>query len=226
MRESHYTKPHSAASTRFGVRRGRPTNLFPLEALERALPQQPFRRDVPVLDIREEGRFDPRGLWLLDRLRQLGFRAHDGIKLFPYLARDRSRPAGPHLAHVDEIFSLSLSEIQRGHSARNLDEADDGEFALPRGLALAPPFVPIGAVRSLRVLRDDALEVQFRGVLERLLPVAGQVLGIDDRMPDVVFPEQVGAHSLALHLRKFPEIAVPPEEVECVVDQTVLSARG
>src|ERR1700678_487708 len=119
MRESHYArespKPHSAASTRFGVRRGKPTNLLPLEALERALPQQAFVSDVPVLDVREEGRLDPRGLWLLDRPRQLGFRAHDGIKLFPDLARDRSRPAGPQLAHVDEIFSLSLSEVQRGH---------------------------------------------------------------------------------------------------------------
>src|SRR3984885_1952448 len=226
MRESHYTKPHSAASTKFGVRRGRPTNLFPLEALERALPQQPFRRDVPVLDIREEGRFDPRGLRLLDRLRQLGFRAHDGIKLFPDLARDGARPAGPDLAHVDEILSFSLSEIQRGHAGGILDEADDGEFALLHGLDLQPAFVPIGAVGSLRILRDDALEVQFRGVLEHLLSVAGQVLGIDDRMPDVVFPEQVGEHSLALHLRKSPEIAVPPEQVECVVDQPVLSASS
>ena len=61
---------------------------------------------------------------------------------------------------------------------------------------------------------------------EHLLSVAGQVLGIDDRMPDVVFPEQLGEHSLALYLRKFPEIAVSPEQVECVVDQPVLSARS
>src|ERR1700722_2989265 len=118
--------------------RGRPTNLFPLEALERALPQQTFGSDVAVLDIREEGRLDPRGLRFLDRLRKLGFRAHDGIKLFPDLARDRSRPAGPHLAHVDEIFSLSLSEVQRGHPARILDKADDREFALLHGLDRQP----------------------------------------------------------------------------------------
>jgi hypothetical protein len=111
-------------------RRGRPTNLLPLEALERALPQQPFRRDVPIFDVGEKGRLDPRGLRLLDRLRQLGFRAHDGIKLFPDLARDRSRPAGPHLAHVDEILALALSEVQRGHTARILDEADDGGICL------------------------------------------------------------------------------------------------
>src|ERR1700723_531847 len=50
----------------------RPTNLLPLEALERALPQQTFGSDVAILHIREVGRLDPRGLRLLDRLRQLG----------------------------------------------------------------------------------------------------------------------------------------------------------
>jgi hypothetical protein len=63
-------------------------------------------------------------------------------------------------------------------------------------------------------------------VLEHLLSVAGQVLGVDHGMADVVFPEQVGEHPLALHLRKLPEIAVPPEQVECVVDQPVLCASS
>jgi hypothetical protein len=52
-------------------RRGRPTNLLPLEAFERALPQQAFGSDIAILHVREEGRLDPRGLRLLDRLRQL-----------------------------------------------------------------------------------------------------------------------------------------------------------
>ena len=59
-----------------------------------------------------------------------------------------------------------------------------------------------------------------------LLSVADQVLGIDDRMPDVVFPEQVGEHSLALDLRKLAEVAISPEQVEGVVDKTILLARG
>jgi hypothetical protein len=119
------------------------TNLFPLEALERALPQQTFGSDVAILHVREEGRLDPHGLRFPDRHRQLGFRAHDGIKLFPDLARDGPRPAGPDLAHVDEILALALSEVQRGHPARILDEADDGEFALLHGLDLEPAFVPV-----------------------------------------------------------------------------------
>ena len=44
--------------------------------------------------------------------------------------------------------------------------------------------------------------------------------------PDVVFREQVGEHFLALHLGKLAEIAVSPEQIERVIDQPVLSARG
>lgn len=36
------------------------TNLLPLEA-QRALSQQPFGGNVPILDVREEDRLDPRG---------------------------------------------------------------------------------------------------------------------------------------------------------------------
>src|ERR1700682_2572482 len=85
-------------------RRGRPTNLLPLETLERTLSPQNLGSDVTILDVREEHRLDPRGPRLPDRLRQLGFRAHDGIKLFPDLARDRLRPAGPAPAPVDRAF--------------------------------------------------------------------------------------------------------------------------
>src|ERR1700738_3849523 len=63
-------------------RRGRPTNLLPLETLERTLSQQTLGSDVTILDVREEHWLDPRGLRLLDRLCQLRFRADDGIKLF------------------------------------------------------------------------------------------------------------------------------------------------
>jgi hypothetical protein len=55
-------------------------------------------------------------------------------------------------------------------------------------------------------------------VFEHCLSVAGQVLGIDDRMPDVVLPQEIGEHSLALHLRKFAEVAVSPEQIEGVED--------
>src|SRR6202795_2286890 len=201
-------------------------NLLPLETLERTLSQQTLGSDVTILDVREEHRLDPRGPRLPDRLRQLGFRAHDGIKLFPDLARDGPRPAGADLAHVDEIFALALSEIQRSHAGWILDEADDREFSLLHGLDLQPELVAIGTVWCLGMLRDDALEIQLRGVFEHHMPVADQMLGVDDGKTDVVLPEQAGEHSLALHLGKPAEVAVPPQQVERVKDQPVLSARG
>jgi hypothetical protein len=70
------------------------------------------------------------------------------------------------------------------------------------------------------------LEAQLRGVLEHRLPVPGQVLGVDDGKPDVVLPEEIGKHLLALHLGQFPEIAVAPEKIESVVDETILFARS
>src|ERR1700677_3004546 len=125
-------------------RRGRPTNRLPRETLERTLSQQTLGSDVAIFHVGEEGLLDPRGFRLLDRLRQLGFWAHHRIKLFPDLARDGSRPAGPDLAHVDEIFALALSEIQRSHAGWILDKADDREFSLLHGLDLQPALVAIG----------------------------------------------------------------------------------
>jgi hypothetical protein len=47
--------------------------VVPLEALERALAKQPFRRDVPVLDVRKKRRLDPRGLGFLTGFVSLDF---------------------------------------------------------------------------------------------------------------------------------------------------------
>jgi hypothetical protein len=63
-------------------------------------------------------------------------------------------------------------------------------------------------------------------MFEHLVSITDQMLGVDDRKPDVVLPEEIGKHLLALHLGKFTEVAVPPKQVECVVDQPVLFARG
>jgi hypothetical protein len=63
-------------------------------------------------------------------------------------------------------------------------------------------------------------------VFEHCLSVAGQVFGVDHRKADVVLPQEIGEHSLALHLRKFAEVAVSPEQIEGVVDQPILSASG
>jgi hypothetical protein len=52
-----------------------------------------------------------RRLRLLDRLRQLGFRAHHGIKLLPDLAGDGSGPTCADLAHVDEVIPFPFAKV-------------------------------------------------------------------------------------------------------------------
>ena len=63
-------------------------------------------------------------------------------------------------------------------------------------------------------------------MFKHLLAVADEVLGVDDWEPDVVFPEEVGKHLLALDLRNVAKIPVPPKKVEGVVDETALFVRG
>jgi hypothetical protein len=70
------------------------------QPLERTRPQQAFRRDVSVFNVREEFRLDPCGLRLTDGFREFRLRTDDSIELFANLARHRARPTGPHLAHV------------------------------------------------------------------------------------------------------------------------------
>jgi hypothetical protein len=152
--------------------------------------------------------------------------AHHGIELFPDLAGDRTRPAGADLAHVDEIFAFPLPEIERSNPGRVFDEPDDRESALLDGFDFQPALVPIGAIRCLGVLGNDPLEIQFSSVLEHLLPVAGQVFGIDDREPDIIFTEGIRKHLLAFNLGELAEIPIPPEKVEGVIDQPVLIATG
>ena len=79
-------------------------------------PQQALRRDIAVLHLRGEDRINPRCLWLSDLSAELGLRADDSIELFPDLAGNRARPSGRNLAHVDEVFSLLLAEVERGHA--------------------------------------------------------------------------------------------------------------
>jgi hypothetical protein len=66
----------------------KPSRIFSflLEALKRTLPEQPFRRDVPVFNIGVELRFNPCGLGLFNRLRQFRLRADHGVELLPDLA--------------------------------------------------------------------------------------------------------------------------------------------
>ena len=97
-------------------------------------------------------------------------------------------------------------------------------LAALRGLDLEPTFVAVGTVVSIGVLRHDAFPIQLGGVFKHLLPVPGQVLGVDDGKPDVVLPEKVGEHSLALHLGKFAEIAVSLRSTSYVVRASVFGS--
>jgi hypothetical protein len=63
-------------------------------------------------------------------------------------------------------------------------------------------------------------------MLKHLLAVAGQVLAVEHRHVDIILPHQVGQHLLAFDLGQLPQVAISPEQVEGVVDQPILPARG
>jgi len=62
-------------------------------------------------------------------------------------------------------------------------------------------------------------------VLKHLLPVSGEVFGVEHGQLDIVLAKKIEQHLLALDLRQLTEVAVPPEEVECIIDQPALPAR-
>lgn len=64
----------------------RASHLFWFETFERALPKQPFRRDVSGFDLGHKRRLDPDGDGFFDRQGKFGFRAHNSIELFSDLA--------------------------------------------------------------------------------------------------------------------------------------------
>jgi hypothetical protein len=118
---------------------------------------QPLGCDIPELDLSHERRLDPRRIRFLDRL-QFGFRAHHGIKLLPDLAGHGSGPARADLAHVDEVIPFPLAKVQGGAPGRVLHEADDGKFSLLYSFDFQPCFIPVGSVRRVGVLGDDAFQ--------------------------------------------------------------------
>jgi hypothetical protein len=73
---------------------------------------------------------------------------------------------------VDEVIPFPLAKVQGGDPGRVLHEADDGEFSLLNSFNFQPCFVPVGSVRRVGVLRDDAFPVQLGSMFKYLLPVA------------------------------------------------------
>ena len=63
-------------------------------------------------------------------------------------------------------------------------------------------------------------------MLKHLLPVACQVLGVNNRGLDVILTEQVLQGLLALDLGELAKVAVTPQQIEGVIDQSILPARG
>ena len=61
-------------------------------------------------------------------------------------------------------------------------------------------------------------------MLKHLLTVADEMFGEQHRHFDIVFAEEVQQQLLALNLRQLAEVAIPPEEVEGVVDEPALPA--
>jgi hypothetical protein len=77
---------------------GRKPFVYPFfNPFKRTRSEQPFRRDVPIFNVGEECRLDPRRLGLFYRLRQFRFRAYHRFELFADLAGNGARPACPTL---------------------------------------------------------------------------------------------------------------------------------
>jgi hypothetical protein len=97
------------------------------------------RRQERLVPIGPKNRSQLRGCPLdsplkeLDRLGQLGLRAHHGIKLLPDPARHCSGPAGADLAHIDEVIPFPFAKVQGGDAGRVLHEADDRELSFLNG---------------------------------------------------------------------------------------------
>jgi len=58
---------------------------------------------------------------------------------------------------------------------------------------------------------------------KHLLPVADEMFTVNHGRPDAVSTEQVQQCLLALDLRELAEVSITPEEIEGVVDQSILS---
>src|SRR5207247_10887229 len=106
----------------------------------------PSAGDVAVLDFGDERRLNPSGLWSPDRLRQLRFGADYRVELFPDPTGNRARPAGADLANVDQVPSLLLRQVQRGHPARVFHEAYERKLrplpSSPGRCGLRPSSLP------------------------------------------------------------------------------------
>ena len=99
-------------------------------------------------------------------------------------------------------------------------------FSLLNGFDFQPGFIPLRSVRCVRPLGDNAFPIQLGCMFEHLLPVANEVLRIENPQLDGVFAEKVQQQFLALDLRQLAEVTITPEKVEGIVDQPVLSTGG
>jgi hypothetical protein len=89
---------------------------------------------------------------------------------------------------------------------------------LLHGLDFEPAFIAFRSIWSGRILGDDAFPVQLCGMLKHLLPIAGQMFGVQHWQLDIVLTDQVGQSQLALDLGQLAEIPVAPEQVKGVID--------
>ena len=98
-------------------------------------------------------------------------------------------------------------------------------FSLLHSFDLQPRLGPVGAVRRVGILGDDALPVQPGSMFKHLLPVADEVLGLDDRGFNSF--EEVFQRGLAINLSRTAQVeAVQVQQVEGAEHQLVLSASS
>jgi hypothetical protein len=63
-------------------------------------------------------------------------------------------------------------------------------------------------------------------MLKHLLTVADEMFGKQHGQLDIVLTEQIQQQLLALQLRPLAKVAIPPQEIEGVVDEPTLPAGG
>src|SRR5829696_5422435 len=136
------------------------------------------------------------------------------MKPLPQLARRRVRVAAADLARVQQALAFPAADVERcnapGLGPELLHESDDWEGVALRALRLDPAFLPAGAVRRVRAIRNYAFKPHSAGVLVDGPAIPLQMVDVDQRWRRA--REQLLQAALTLNERQFPQVlAAQPE---------------
>jgi hypothetical protein len=132
-------------------------------------------------------------------------------------------------ASIEQLVPFSATHVERGDLARLgaelLDKGHDRKRIALAALHLDPAFHAPGAIGRVLLLADDPFKTHGAGALMDLYAASLQVLGVEDAFGGA--GQQFSEHALALGKPHCAQIEpAQMEQVECVVEQPVLTARG